>query len=142
MGGATRASGLPDAPLGEGETLRPGVLGQSPNGQGAPAGSGRRIGGGREWGEQARPIEQGGKEQPRVGPPWLPNAFKPESLGAASCTGATGIEPPQREGPWGPGSIKQVEPGDLVQPQAEAPRGTRQIKREEWATSRAEYQEN
>ena len=87
-------------------------------------------------------MEPVGKERPQVGAPWLPNAFKQEPLGAASCTRAKGPEPPRGEEPCGPGSIKQIEPEDLVRPQAEAPHQSRPIKREEWETGRAEYQEN
>ena len=66
----------------------------------------------------------------------------PSSRDRKSSTGAAGPERPRGEGPGGPGSIKQEEPGDLAQPQAEALHGPKPIKREEGETSQAEYQEN
>ena len=142
VGGARRDSQPPDETPAEGETSRLGRQGWSPREQGAPAESSRRSGEGKRRGGPASPIEPVREVQPAVGAPWLPSPLKQEQHGATSYTGPTDLEQLGGEEPCRPGYVKREEPGDLLQPQAEGPRGLRPIKREEVETGQAEDQEN
>ena len=151
MGGATGSSGPPDEPLGERGTSRPGVPGWSPGGQGAPAKSGRSVGPGQERlqrrgktrAERAGKLHRAGGEGAGLGR----CALAAQRLQAGDTRShelhrGSGPRAATRGGACRPGSIKQEEPGDLAQPQAEEPLGSQPIKREEGETSQAEYQEN